>query len=403
VVRALKDERPLLIVRARPGQFPIAAPRRRKPKPILSQGAPQMKKSLALALGTLMVASPALAQEEAVLNVYNWSDYIAEDTIANFEAETGIKVNYDVYDNNEIVDAKLLAGSSGYDIVVPTGNFLERQVQAGLLLPLDKSKLPNLANLDPAVLGVAAAHDPDNAHSIPYMTFTIGLGYNTAKVAEALGEVPVDSWSILFDPANAEKLAGCGIAVLDSPSEVVGTALHYLGLDANSESEEDLAKAEALLTAVKPHIRYFHSSQYIDDLGNGEICRALGYSGDVFIAADAAAAAGQGVEVGYAIPKEGAATLMDLLAIPADAPHPDNAHKFINYIMQPEVVAAITDYVFYANPNLAATEFVSEEVKGNPGIYPPAETVAKAFALKAHSPDYEEVLTRTWTRIKTGQ
>lgn len=362
-----------------------------------------MKKSLALALGTLMVASPALAQEEAVLNVYNWSDYIAEDTIANFEAETGIKVNYDVYDNNEIVDAKLLAGSSGYDIVVPTGNFLERQVLAGLLLELDKSKLPNLANLDPAVLGVAAEHDPDNAHSIPYMTFTIGLGYNTAKVAEALGEVPVDSWSILFDPANAEKLAGCGIAVLDSPSEVVGTALHYLGLDANSESEEDLAKAEALLSAVRPYIRYFHSSQYIDDLGNGEICLALGYSGDVFIAADAAAAAGQGVEVGYAIPQEGAATLMDLLAIPADAPHPDNAHKFINYIMQPEVVAAITDYVFYANPNLAATAFVSEEVKGNPGIYPPAETVAKAFALKAHSPDYEEVLTRTWTRIKTGQ
>ena len=363
-----------------------------------------MKKSLALALGALMAASPALAQEEAVLNVYNWSDYIAEDTIANFEAETGIKVNYDVYDNNEIVDAKLLAGSSGYDIVVPTGNFLERQVQAGLLLELDKSKLPNLANMDPAVMAVAATHDPDNAHSVPYMTFTIGLGYNKAKVAEALGaDTPVDSWALLFDPANAEKLSACGIAVLDSPSEVMGTALHYLGLDANSESEEDLAKAEALLTAVKPFIRYFHSSQYIDDLGNGEICLALGYSGDVFIGADAAAEAGQGVEVGYVIPKEGAATLMDLLAIPADAPHPDNAHKFINYIMTPQVIAAVTDFVFYANPNLAATEFVSEEVKGNPGIYPPAETVAKAFALKAHSPEYEELLTRTWTRIKTGQ
>ena len=361
-----------------------------------------MNKSLAIALGALLAASPVLAQEEAVLNVYNWSDYIAEDTIANFEAETGIKVNYDVYDNNEIVDAKLLAGNSGYDIVVPTGNFLERQVQAGLLLPLDKSKLPNLANMDPAVMGVAATHDPDNAHSVPYMTFTIGLGYNVAKVTEALGAAP-DSWAALLDPANAEKLAGCGIAVLDSPSEVMGTVLHYLGLDANSESEEDLAKAEAALTAVKPHIRYFHSSQYIDDLGNGEICLALGYSGDIFIAADAAAEAGQGVEVGYVIPKEGAATLMDLLAIPADAPHPDNAHKFINYIMQPEVIAAVTDYVFYANPNLAATEFVSEEVKGNPGIYPPAETVANAFALKAHSPEFEEVLTRTWTRIKTGQ
>jgi putrescine transport system substrate-binding protein len=358
-----------------------------------------MKKSLAIALGALLVASPAFAQEEPVLNVYNWSDYIADDTIANFEAETGIKVNYDVYDNNEIVDAKLLAGNSGYDIVVPTGNFLERQVMAGLLKPLDKSKLTNLGNLDPAVMAVAAEHDPDNAHSIPYMTFTIGLGYNVAKVTEALGAAP-DSWDVLFKPENAEKLAGCGIALLDSPSEVMGTVLHYIGKDANSESEEDLAAAEAVLTAVKPHIRYFHSSQYIDDLANGEICLALGYSGDIFIAADSAA---EGVEVGYVIPKEGAATLMDLLAIPADAPHPENAHKFIDYIMQPQVVAAITDYVFYANPNLAATEFVSEEVKGNPGIYPPAETVANAFALTAKSPDFEEVLTRTWTRIKTGQ
>ena len=360
-----------------------------------------MKTSLAIALGALLAASPAFAQEEPVLNVYNWSDYIAEDTIANFEAETGIKVNYDVYDNNEIVDAKLLAGNSGYDIVVPTGNFLERQVLAGLLKPLDKSKLTNLGNLDPAVMAVAAEHDPDNAHSIPYMTFTIGLGYNVAKVTEALGaDVPVDSWDILFKPENAEKLAGCGIALLDSPSEVMGTVLHYIGKDANSESEEDLAAAEAVLTAVKPSIRYFHSSQYIDDLANGEICLALGYSGDIFIASDNAA---EGVEVGYVIPKEGAATLMDLLAIPADAPHPENAHKFIDYIMKPEVVAAITDYVFYANPNLAATEFVSEEVKGNPGIYPPAETVANAFALTAHSPEFEEVLTRTWTRIKTGQ
>ncbi len=359
-----------------------------------------MNKSLAIALGALLIASPAFAQEEPVLNVYNWSDYIAEDTIANFEAATGIKVNYDVYDNNEIVDAKLLAGNSGYDIVVPTGNFLERQVRAGLLLPLDKSKLPNLANLDPAVLAVAAEHDPDNAHSIPYMTFTIGLGYNVEKVAAVLGDTPVDSWDILFKPENAEKLASCGIAVLDSPSEVLGTVLHYIGRDANSESADDLAAAEAALTAIKPYVRYFHSSQYIDDLANGEICLALGYSGDVFIASDNAA---EGVEIGYAIPNEGAATLMDLLAIPADAPHPDNAHKFINYIMEPEVVAAITNYVYYANPNIPATEFVDEEVKSNPGIYPPAEAAANAFALTAHSPDFEETLTRTWTRIKTGQ
>jgi putrescine transport system substrate-binding protein len=275
---------------------------------------------------------------------------------------------------------------------------------AGLLLPLDKSKLPDLGNLDPAVMSTAAAFDPDNAHAVPYMINTIGLGYNVAKATAALGEgAPLDSWDLLFKPEVAAKLADCGIAVLDSPSEVMGIALNYLGLDPNSETEEDLAKAEALLTSVKPYIRYFHSSQYIDDLGNGEICLALGYSGDIFIAADAATEANAGVEITYLIPKEGAATLIDFLAIPADAPHPDNAHKFINYILQPQVVAAITDYVFYANPNLKATEFVADEVKNNPGIYPPAETIAKAFALTAHSPEYEELLTRTWTRIKTGQ
>ncbi|MBU1305987.1 MAG: polyamine ABC transporter substrate-binding protein [Alphaproteobacteria bacterium] len=363
-----------------------------------------MNKSLALALGTIMIASPVLAQEEPVLNVYNWSDYIAEDTIANFEAATGIKVNYDVYDNNEIVDAKLLAGSSGYDIVVPSGNFLERQIQAGLILPLDKSKLTNLGNLDPAVMATAAAQDPDNAHGVPYMINTIGYGYNVAKVTEILGDAaPTDSWDLIFKPEYAEKLASCGISLLDSPSEVVGIALNYLGLDANSEKEEDLLKAEELLTSIKPYIRYFNSSQYIDDLGNGETCVALGYSGDIFIAADAGAKAATPSEVKYVIPKEGAATLFDFLAIPVDAPHPDNAHKFINYILEPQVVAAITNYVFYANPNLPATEFVSDEVKTNPGIYPPAETIAKAFVMKAHSPEFEEVLTRTWTRIKTGQ
>jgi putrescine transport system substrate-binding protein len=359
-----------------------------------------MTKSMMVALSALLIATPALAQDN-VVNVYNWSDYIAEDTIANFEAATGIKVNYDVYDNNEIVDAKLLAGSSGYDIVVPSGNFLERQIKAGLIKPLDKSQLTNLGNLDPAVMETAAGLDPDNAHGVPYMINTIGYGYNAAKVTEALGaDAPVDSWDLIFKPEFAEKVASCGIALLDSPSEVTGIALHYLGLDPNSESEDDLKQAEALLTSIKPYIRYFHSSQYIDDLGNGEICVALGYSGDIFIASDNAA---DGVEVNYVIPKEGAATLFDFLAIPADAPHPENALKFINYILEPQVVAAITNYVFYANPNVPALEFVDEEVKNNPGIYPPADVLAKAFVMRAHSPEFEEVLTRTWTRIKTGQ
>jgi len=361
-----------------------------------------MNRSL-VALGALLLAAPALAQDN-VVNVYNWSDYIAEDTIANFTAETGITVNYDVYDSNETLEARLLAGSSGYDIVVPSGFFLERQIAAGLLQPIDKSKLSNYGNLDTTILATAATHDADNAHSVPYMTFTAGLGYNVAALTERLGaDQPLDTWDILFDPELVAKLADCGVAMLDSPSEVVGTVLNYLGLDPNSENAEDLAKAEALLLSIRPYVRYFHSSQYIDDLGAGEICLALGYSGDVFIAADAAAEANSGVEVGYVIPKEGALTAFDLMAIPADAPHLENAYKFIDYILQPQVTAGITNYVFYASANAAATEFVDEEVRNNPGIYPPAEVTAEAFALKSHTPQFDRLLTRSWTRVKTGQ
>ncbi len=352
------------------------------------------------ALGALLLSSAALAQEEKVLNVYNWSDYIADDTIAKFEAETGIHVNYDVYDSNELLEAKLLAGNSGYDVVVPSGNFLERQIAAGIFLPLDKSKLPNLSNMDPDGMAAVAVHDPGNTYSVPYMTFTVGLGYNVDKVKAALGDVPVNTWDIVFKPENAAKLKDCGIAFLDSPSEIMASALKYLGKDPNSESEDDLKAATDLMLSIRPYVRYFHSSQYIDDLSNGEICIAVGYSGDVFIAQDAQA---DGVHVDYAIPKEGALSAFDLLAIPADAQHPDNAHKFINFIMEPQIVAAISDKVFYANLNSAATQYVSDEVKSNPNIYPPPEVKKNLFALKAHTPDYDRALTRAWTTIKTGQ
>ncbi|HTM78453.1 MAG TPA: extracellular solute-binding protein, partial [Devosia sp.] len=245
---------------------------------------------------------------------------------------------------------------------------------------------------------------PDNAHSVDYMWGTTAIGYNIGKVSAALGaDQPIDTWDILFKPELAAKLQSCGISLLDAPSEVMATALNYLGLDPKSESQDDLAKAEALLTSIRPFVRYFHSSQYIDDLGNGEICLALGYSGDVFIARDAAAQAGQGNEIGYFIPKEGALQWFDLFAIPVDAPHPDNAHKFINFMMQPEIAAANSNYVFYASGNKAALQFINDEIKSDPAIYPPAEVQAKLFPLKAHTPDYDELLTRTWTRIKTGQ
>ena len=254
-----------------------------------------MKKSLMVALGALLVAMPAQAQDN-VVNVYNWSDYIAEDTVAKFEAETGIKVNYDVFDSNELVEAKLLAGGSGYDVVVPSGFFLERQVAAGLFLPFDKSKIPNLANMDPDVMAATAQHDPDNAHSVDYMWGTTAIGYNVGKVTAALGG-PIDSWDAVFKPENLAKLKDCGVNILDAPAEVMATVLNYLGLDPNSESPDDLKKAEELLMSIRPSVRTFNSSQYIDDLGNGETCLSIGYSGDVFIARDAAAEANAGVEV----------------------------------------------------------------------------------------------------------
>jgi putrescine transport system substrate-binding protein len=363
-----------------------------------------MTRLAALSATALLLASTAaFAQEEPVLNLFIWSDYMADDTVSNFEAQTGIKVNFAYYDNNEIVDTMLLTGNSGYDIIVPSGNFLERQIQAGLILPLDKSQLTNLGNLDPNALETAKAQDPDNAHAVPYMINTIGFGYNVEKVKAILGEdAPVDSWDLIFKPEYAEKLAACGISLLDSQSEVVGIVLNYLGLDPNSESPDDLAKAEELLTTIKPYIRYYNSSAYITDLGVGETCVAMGYSGDVFQASDAAAEAGLG-EVTYVIPKEGAATLFDFLAIPADAPHPGNAHKFINYILEPKVVADITNAVFYANPNTAANEFVDEEIINNPSIYASEETIANAFVLGAPSPEFQELLTRTWSRVRTGQ
>lgn len=360
-----------------------------------------MKFNLMVAFGALMLASPALAQEN-VVNVYNWSDYIAEDTVAKFEAETGIKVNYDVFDSNELVEAKLLAGSSGYDVVVPSGFFLERQVAAGLFLPFDKSKLPNLVNIDPEVAAATAVHDPDNAHSVDYMWGTTAIGYNVEKVKAALGDQPIDTWDIVFKPELVSKLADCGVTLLDAPAEIMATALNYLGLDPNSESADDLKKAEELLLSIRPYVRYFNSSQYIDDLGNGEVCLSVGYSGDVFIARDAASEAGAGVEVAYVIPKEGALKWFDLMAIPADAPNVENAYKFIDFMLRPDIAAANTNYVFYASGNKAALELIDPAIKNDPAIYPTAEVSAKLFPLKAHTPDYDELLTESWQRIKAG-
>jgi putrescine transport system substrate-binding protein len=361
-----------------------------------------MKPSLLIA-SFAALAGPALAAE-GTLHVDNWSDYIAEDTVQKFEEATGIDVVYDVYDSNEVLEAKLLTGGSGYDIVVPSSNFLQRQVGAGVYLPLDKSKLPNLANMDPELMQAAASADPDNAHSVVYMWGTVGIGYNVEKVAERLGEdAPVDSWSLIFDPEYAAKLADCGISMLDAPIDMFQAALAYLGLDPLTTEPADLEKAAELITQVRPHIRYFHSSQYITDLANGEICVAVGFSGDIFIAADRAEEAGSGVEIAYSVPKEGAQQWFDLMAIPADAPNPEAAHAWMNFIMDPQITADITNYVWYANANEASLPLVDPEIRDDPAIFPPPEVRAKLFQAAVYEGRLERTVTRLWTRVLTGQ
>ena len=345
------------------------------------------------------------AKQDKVVHVYNWSDYVAEDTVAQFEKATGIRVVYDVYDSNEMLEAKLVTGGSGYDVVFPSARpFAQRQIAAGIYAPLDKSKLTHLSDIDPALLKALNDVDPGNAHSVPYMWGTTGLGINVAKVKEALGEnAALDSWSLLFDPANAEKLAKCGISVLDDDQETFAAALMWRGVDPNSQDPAQIETVKSAYAPIHSSIRYFNSSKYIDDLANGDLCLAMGYSGDVLQAQDRASEAGNGVEIQYVIPKEGAVRWFDLMAIPKDAPHPDNALAFIDYLMKPEVIAAITGYVGYANPNMAATALLDPEIANDPGIYPPAEVVAKLIDPVSLPETLQRERVRAWTTIKSGR
>lgn len=378
-----------------------------------------MSKPLWVALASLMLAAcggengpdssssalPEAGAEAKVLHVYNWSDYVAEDTIANFEKATGIKVVYDVYDSNEMLEAKLVTGGSGYDVVFPSARpFAQRQIAAGIYLPLDKSRLSQLSHIDGDLLQALIDVDPANTHSVPYMWGTTGIGINVKKVKEALGEnVALDSWALLFDPANAQKLAKCGISVLDDDQEAFSAALIWLGEDANSRDAAQIDKVKAAYAAIRPSIRYFNSSKYIDDLANGDLCLAMGYSGDVLQARDRAVEAGNGVEVAYIIPKQGAVRWFDLMAIPKDAPHPQNAHAFIDFLLQPEIIAEVSNYVGYANPNRAATALLDEEIAQNPGVYPPADVMQKLIDPASLPESLQRERVRAWTAIKSGQ
>ncbi len=361
------------------------------------------KKEETAAPAAPVAAASSAMDDEKVLNVYNWSDYIAEDTVKNFEAKYGIKVNYDVFDSNEVVETKLLAGNTGYDLVIPSAQFMERQIKAGVFQKLDKSLLKNVGNMDPGIMQRVALHDPNNEHAIPYMWGTDGIGYNVEKVKKIMPDAPVDSWSLVLDPKVAAKFKDCGISILDAASDIRSIVLLYLGKDPNSQDPNDLKLVEAQLMKIRPYVRKINSSQYIEDLANGDLCIAVGYSGDILQSRDRAAEANNGVTVAYSVPKEGAIIWFDMMSMPADAKHPKNAHLFMDYLMQPEVAAANSNAVNYANGNLASEQFINDSVKNDPGVYPPAEVKAKLSPELAVADDYNRLLTRTWTRFQTGK
>ena len=345
-----------------------------------------------------------------VVNVYNWSDYVAEDTIPGFESATGIRVNYDVYSENETLEAKLTAGGAGYDVVFPSARpFAQRQIAAGLYLPLDKAKLSNLQHLDTDIMEGLADIDPGNQYVVPYMWGTTGLGVNVEKVRAALGpDAPLDSWDLLFDPANAGKLADCGITVLDDDQEAFGAALIWMGRDPNAGTADEIEAVKQAYAAIRPHIRTFNNAEYKDALANGDACLVMGYSGDIGQARDVAAEAAENTgnpvpDIRYVIPKEGAIRWMDVIAIPADARNPDAAHAFVNYLMEPQVIAAVTDYVAYANANTAADALIDPEIAADEGVYPSEDVRARLVDPVSLPEDVQRQRVRAWTQIKSGR
>lgn len=357
-------------------------------------------KTLSLTAVIALASTAAFAEE---VRVYNWSDYIDEELLAKFEQETGIKLIYDVFDSNEVLETKMLAGGSGYDVVVPTGSFMARQIQAGAFQKLDKAKLPNAGNMWDAIEERTSRYDPGNEYSINYMWGTTGIGVNVGKVQEVLGaDAPIDSLSLIFDPANMEKLASCGVYLLDAPDEMIPAALKFIGEDPNSMDADVVAKAEPVLMAVRPHVKKFHNSEYINALANGDICVAFGWSGDILQARDRAAEAENGVEIAYNAPVEGALMWFDQMTIPVDAPNPDAAHKFLNFIMDAQNMAAASNYVYYANGNKASQEFLEDDVIGDPAIYPGPDTIKNLYIKEGYPPKVQRKATRMWTKIKSG-
>jgi putrescine transport system substrate-binding protein len=363
----------------------------------------KIRLAVAMAAAVALFSQPAKAAERTI-NFYNWSNYIAPEVLEDFTRETGIKVVYDTFDANETLETRLLAGKSGYDVVVPTAYFLQRQIKAGVFQKLDKSKLPNLANAWPVVMERLAVYDPGNQYAVNYMWGTTGIGYNANVVRKLLGpDARVDSWEIIFKPENLAKFSNCGVHMLDSADDIFPAALGYLGLDPNSTKQADLEKAADLIAKIRPYVRKFHSSEYLSALATGEICLVVGWSGDIMQARSRAAEAKNGVEIGYAIPKQGAQMFFDNLAIPADAKNVPEAYELINYLYRPEVAAKNSNFLSYANGNLASQKFIEPKILNDSNIYPDEATLAKLFVITARDPATQRLINRLWTRVKTGR
>lgn len=352
-------------------------------------------------LPLLLLSSVGQAAE--TVRIYNWTDYIAPSTLKQFEQSSGVRSHYDVYDSNETLDAKLMAGRSGYDVVFPSNHYMARQIQGDALKKLDKSRLPGWNNLNPILMKALETNDPGNQYGFPYLWGSTGIGYNVAKVREVLGDdVPLDSWDLIFKPEYLAKLSQCGVAILDNGPELLPIALHYLGLPHHSQNLDDYKQAEALLLEMRKNVRYFHSSKYVGDLANGDICMAVGFSGDIMQAGNRAAEANNGIRINYVIPKEGTPIWFDMVAMPADSNNEQAAYAFMNYLLQPEVIAQITNHVQYANGNSAADSQVDPKLKANATVYPPQAAMDNLYALEAMPLKIDRVRTRIWSKVKSG-
>jgi putrescine transport system substrate-binding protein len=355
-----------------------------------------------VAISSLACITCALT-EERVVNIYNWSDFIDQSILEDFTKETGIRVVYDVYESDEVLETKLLASKTGYDVVVPSGPFLSRGITSGVFQKLDKSKLPNISNMWPEIVKRMASLDPGNAYSINYMWGTTAIGYNEAKIRERMHEAPVNSWDLIFKPEIIAKFKGCGVSFVNSPTDILPAALNYLHLDPNSRNADDIAKAFALLESIRPNILKFAGFEYIAALADGDICLAVGYSGDIVQARNRARAAKNGRTIVYSLPKEGAQLWFCQMAIPADATHVEEAHAFLNYLMKPEVIAKASNYLSYANGNLASQKLINDEVKSDKSIYPDVDLMNRLYVTAPYDPQTQRMVTRAWTKFVTGE